>query len=178
MSAWDLSGLGLELDKANKGLGLDRSVRVLSCYGAGREGFSLARYLEASGIENLIVDAGSLEVKRRWRRAKTDRLDLATLMNRLMRWHQGERGVWSVVQVPSVEAEDQRRGHRELEALKKERTRHVDRIKGLLASQGGADEDRRGLPRPPGSAAAVGRLAAASGPARSARARVGAQDPG
>lgn len=134
--AWDLGGLELELQKARERLGLEPSVRVVSCYEAGREGFSLARYLEASGIENLVVDAGSLEVKRRRRRAKTDRLDLATLMNRLIRWQRGEHGVWSVVQVPSVEEEDQRQGHRELETLKKERTRHVNRLKGLLASQG------------------------------------------
>lgn len=136
VSAWDLGGFELELKKAKERLGLESSARVVSCYEAGREGFSLARYLEASGIENLVVDAGSLEVKRRRRRAKTDRLDLATLMNRLIRWHRGEHGVWSVVQVPSVEEEDQRQGHRELEALKKERTRHGNRLKGLLASQG------------------------------------------
>lgn len=136
VSAWDLGGFELELKKAKERLGLESSARIVSCYEAGREGFSLARYLEASGIENLVVDAGSLEVKRRRRRAKTDRLDLATLMNRLIRWHRGERGVWSVVQVPSVEEEDQRQGHRELEALKKERTRHGNRLKGLLASQG------------------------------------------
>jgi transposase len=135
--AWDLGAFESEVSQAKARLGLEGGVRVVSCYEAGREGFSLARYLEASGIENAVVDAGSLEVKRRRRRAKTDRLDLGTLMNRLIRWHRGERGVWSVVRVPSVEEEDQRQLHRELYALKKERTRHVNRIKGLLASQGG-----------------------------------------
>lgn len=134
--AWDLCRFEEEVGKAKERLGLKVSARVVSCYEAGREGFSLARYLEASGIENVVVDAGSLEVKRRKRRAKTDRLDLGMLMNRLIRWHRGETGVWSVVRVPSVEEEDQRQWHRELGALKKERTRHVNRLKGLLAVQG------------------------------------------
>ena len=134
--AWDLGAFDSELKKAKERLGLEESAGVVSCYEAGREGFTLERYLAASGISNAVVDAGSLEVKRRRRRAKTDRLDLGMLMNRLIRWHWGERGVWSVVRVPSVEEEDQRQCHRELAALKKERTRHVNRIKGLLASQG------------------------------------------
>lgn len=134
--AWDLGAFDSELKKAKERLGLEESAVVVSCYEAGREGFTLDRYLAASGISNAVVDAGSLEVKRRRRRAKTDRLDLGMLMNRLIRWHWGERGVWSVVRVPSVEEEDQRQCHRELAALKKERTRHVNRIKGLLASQG------------------------------------------
>jgi transposase len=134
--AWDLGRFESELKTAKRRWGIEQEARVVSCYEAGREGFSLARYLEAVGISNAVVDAGSLEVKRRKRRAKTDRLDLGTLMNRLVRWHRGERGVWSVVRVPSIEEEDQCQCHRELGALKKERTRHVNRIKGLLATQG------------------------------------------
>ena len=136
VAAWDLVAFESELKKAKEHLGLEESAGVVSCYEAGREGFTLERYLAASGVSNAVVDAGSLEVKRRRRRAKTDRLDLATLMNRLIRWHRGDNGVWSVVRVPSVEEEDRRQCHRELWALKKERTRHVNRIKGLLASQG------------------------------------------
>lgn len=134
--AWDLGAFESELDKAKKRVGLEGSTRVASCYEAGREGFTLVRYLESTGIESAVVDAGSLEVSRRGRRAKTDRLDLGTLMNRLIRWHRGENSVWGVVHVPSVEEEDQRQWHRELDALKKERTRHGNRIKGLLAGQG------------------------------------------
>ena len=136
IASWDLLRFESELSKAKERLSLESSARVVSCYEAGREGFSLQRYLAASGIENAVVDAGSVEVSRRKRRAKTDRLDLGTLMNRLIRWHRGESRVWSVVRVPSVEEEDHRQWHRELWALKKERTRHGNRIKGLLASQG------------------------------------------
>ena len=54
----------------------------------------------------------------------------------LMRYHLGEKKVWSVVHVPSAEAEDERQLHREMMALKRERTRHINRVKGLLAGQG------------------------------------------
>lgn len=96
----------------------------------------LHRYLEAQGVGNLVVDSASIEVNRRFRRAKTDRMDVGKLLNMLIRYDQGEQRVWSVVHVPSVEEEDQRHLHRELMALKRERTHHINRIKGLLASQG------------------------------------------
>ena len=112
VSAWDLGAFESELKKAKERLGLEESAGVASCYEAGREGFTLERYLAASGISNAVVDAGSLEVKRRRRRAKTDRLDLGMLMNRLIRRHWGEKSVWSVVRVPSIEEEDQRQCHR------------------------------------------------------------------
>ena len=88
------------------------------------------------GIENLVVDSSSIEVKRRARRAKTDRLDVGKLLTMLLRHCGGERKVWSVVHVPSVEAEDRRQLHRELLTVKRDRTRVTNRIKGLLASQG------------------------------------------
>jgi transposase len=67
---------------------------------------------------------------------QTDRLDVSKLLNMLIRYHGGDETVWSVVQVPSVEAEDKRHLHRQLNTLKVDRTRHICRIKGLLASQG------------------------------------------
>lgn len=96
----------------------------------------LHRYLEANGVNNLVVDSASIEVNRRFRRAKTDRLDVGKLLNMLVRYHQGEEKVWSVIHVPSVLEEDQRQLHRELMALKREQTHHINRIKGLLSSQG------------------------------------------
>ena len=83
-----------------------------------------------------MVDSSSIEVNRRQRRAKTDRMDVGKLLGQLIRYRSGERKVWSVVRVPSVKDEDDRQLHRELTALKKERTRHSNRIKGLLAGQG------------------------------------------
>jgi transposase len=83
-----------------------------------------------------VVDSSSIEVKRRGRRAKTDRLDAGKLVSMLIRWHQGERQVWSVVQVPSVTDEDRRQLHRDLLELKAQRTQHTNRIKGLLAGCG------------------------------------------
>jgi transposase len=115
--------------------GLAPEARVLSCYEAGRDGFWLHRWLIAQGIDNLVVDSASIEVNRRARRAKTDRLDGDKLLGMLMRYAAGERRVWSVVRVPTLEQEDARRAHRELERLGHERTAHINRIRGLLVLQ-------------------------------------------
>lgn len=83
-----------------------------------------------------MIDSASIEVNRRRRRAKSDRLDAVQLVRMLVRYHAGETKVWSVVHAPSDEDEDRRQLHRELAHLKDERTEHVNRIKGLLYSQG------------------------------------------
>jgi transposase len=111
-------------------------VKIVSCYEAGRDGFWLHRYLESLGIANHVVDSSSIEVNRRWRRAKTDRIDGDKLLTMLIRYCGGERDVWRVIHVPQVEDEDARRLHREMERLKKERTAHRNRLRGLLVAQG------------------------------------------
>ena len=134
--ARNLEQLREEIQKAKSRFRLDNDVRIVSCYEAGRDGFWLHRYLLSHGIENVVVDSSSIEVNRRKRRAKTDRIDARKLLNMLMRYHGGERKLWSVVRVPSVEAEDGRQLSRELESLNKERTRHRSRIRGLLILEG------------------------------------------
>lgn len=118
--------------KARTHFGLDEATAVVSCYEAGRDGFWLHRWLLECGIENLVVDSGSIEVNRRQRRAKTDRLDALKLLSMLMRYVGGERRVWTVLHVPTVEQEDARRPHRERERLERERLAHSNRIRGLL----------------------------------------------
>jgi transposase len=125
-----------EVAQAKRRFGLPETAPVVSCYEAGREGFWLHRFLQAQGITNYVVDSSSIEVNRRRRRAKSDGLDVRKLVSMLMRYAQGERDVWRVVHVPSVEAEDQRHQHRDLETLKQERASTTTRIKGLLSSQG------------------------------------------
>jgi len=125
-----------EIDTARKRFGLSNEVRIVSCYEAGRDGFWLHRYLVSRGIENLVVDSASIEVNRRRRRVKTDRLDARKLLVMLMRYYGGEQKVWSVVRVPHNEEEDRRNLGRELRVLKRERTMHINRIKGLLIQQG------------------------------------------
>lgn len=146
LPARDLKGLADEIHLAKLRFGLAENTPVLSCYEAGRDGFYLHRYLSQEGITNLIVDSASIEVNRRKRRAKTDRLDVGKLLTMLMRYAQGEKKVWSIVQVPSPEEEDQRQLHRELIAVTRERTRHINRIKGLLASQGVALKIQKNIP--------------------------------
>ena len=136
IAARDLDGLQREIHLAKKRFGLPETAPVLSCYEAGRDGFWLHRYLVEQGVQNLVVDSSSIEVNRRQRRAKTDRMDVGKLLGQLIRYRSGERKVWSVVRVPSAKDEDDRQLHRELSTLKKERTRQINRIKGLLASQG------------------------------------------
>src|SRR2546421_4095867 len=125
-----------EIAHAKRRLGLPDTAPVVSCYEAGREGFWLHRFLQGHGITNHVVDSSSIEVNRRRRRAKSDGLDVRKLLSMLMRYEQGERHVWQVVKVPSVEAEDHRHLHRDLEALKQERASTTTRIQGLLSSQG------------------------------------------
>ena len=132
----DLVALRDEIQRAKKRFDLPASVMVVSCYEAGRDGFWLHRYLTQEGIENLVVDSSSIEVNRRQRRAKTDRMDVEKLLSQLIRYRSGDRKVWSVVHVPSVDDEDRRHLNRELSAAKKDRTRHSNRIKGLLVGQG------------------------------------------
>jgi transposase len=134
--AGDLDALEREIGQAKERFGLPEDVPVLSCYEAGRDGFWLHRFLESIDVWNLVVDSSSIEVNRRRRRAKTDSLDVGKLLTMLMRYHRGEKKVWHVVNVPTVEQEDHRQLHREMMALKKERTRHINRIKALLAGQG------------------------------------------
>ena len=132
----DLDALQREIAAAKKRFGLPAISQVLSCYEAGREGFWLHRYLTAQGVDNLVADAASIEVKQRRRRLKTDQVDLDKLLRMLVHHHAGEKNVWSVVHVPSPEAEERRHLHRERWTLSDERTSHINRIKGLLASQG------------------------------------------
>ena len=129
-------GLLLEIKAAKKRFGLPEDAPVLSCYEAGRDGFWLHRFLLAHGVQNQVVDSSSIEVNRRQRRAKSDRLDAVKLVEMLIRWHNGEHKVWSVVHAPSVEQEDQRQLHREMIKLKAERTAQANSIKGLLAGLG------------------------------------------
>jgi transposase len=132
----DLEACRQEIQKAKRRFGMGESAAVRSCYEAGREGFWLHRALEGMGIENMVVDASSIEVNRRQRRAKTDRMDAEKLVGQLVRYWRGEHNVWSVVRVPSPEAEDSRQLHRGLEVLKEERKQHRVRIQSLLFTQG------------------------------------------
>jgi transposase len=130
---------------------------------AGRDGFWLHRYLVGHGICNHVVDSSSIEVNRRARRAKTDRLDLGGLLNLLARFVAGDRRVWRVVPVPTVADEDARHVSRAIETFTRDRTRVINRLKALLATQGIALQINRqfvdaletvrlwdGTPLPPG----------------------------
>src|ERR1700693_1619277 len=132
VSAGDTAALLECIAKAKARCGLAPEARVRSCYEAGRDGFWLHRWLVEQGIDNIVVDSSSIEVNRRARRAKSDRLDAGKLLTMLMRYHAGERRLWSVARVPTAQEEDARRVHRELARLEHERTAHGNRIGSLL----------------------------------------------
>lgn len=91
--AANLEDMQHEIELAKKRFGLPETARVLSCYEAGRHGFWLHRYLVDVGVENVVVDSSSIQVDRRFRRAKTDRMVVAKLLEQLIRYEQGERKV-------------------------------------------------------------------------------------
>jgi transposase len=110
--------------------------RIALAFEAGRDGFWLARWLRARGIEVHVIHSTSVAVSREHRRAKTDRLDTAMLMRVFLGWLRGERGHCGMVAIPTLEEEDARRPSRERETLVGERTRTVNRMKSVLARLG------------------------------------------
>jgi transposase len=130
-----LDRLRLLREKARSRLG--DQLRIVVIHEAGLDGFWIARVLcKEEGIESHIVDPASISVPRRFRRAKTDKIDGETLVRSLLAYKRGEPRVCTMVRVPTVEQEDRRRICRERQVLTAERVRHVNRIKGLLFAQG------------------------------------------
>jgi transposase len=134
--AGDTARVAREIAAAKAAFALPVESPVHSCYEAGRDGFWLHRWLDEQGVHNRVVDSASIEVPRRWRRAKTDKIDVVGLLKLLTRELRGEAHVWRVVRVPSVATEDARHLERELEATQQDRTRVRNRIQGLLVAQG------------------------------------------
>ncbi len=125
-----------EIATAKRRFGLAADAPVTSCYEAGPDGFWVHRYLTALGVRNVVVDSASIEVNRRSRRPKTDRLDVDRLLAQLVRYVGGERTALRVIRVPSEVDEQRRQLHRELRARITDRRRVMNRIGGLLATQG------------------------------------------
>jgi transposase len=116
-----------------------QSYPIITLQEAGLDGFWLHRVLQQNDIESHVVDPASIAMPRRRRRAKTDRLDGETLLRALLAYKRGEPRVCAMVVAPSPEEEDRRRLCRERATLIAERITHVNRIKGLLFSQGISD---------------------------------------
>jgi transposase len=131
MAGGNLSELLARLRAAAKG-----GRRILICYEAGYDGFWIARSLARENIECRVLEPAGIQVNRRARRVKTDRIDVVALFRALIAIDRGERHVCAVVGVPSIEEEDARRSHRERQRLIRERTGHIDGTKGLLFAQG------------------------------------------
>lgn len=113
-----------------------QKLRIICIQEAGLDGFWIHRVLGREGIESYVVDPASIATSRRRRRAKTDRIDGEALIRALLAYSRGEPRVCAMLRVPTPEEEDRRRLVRERKALTNERIRHVNRIEGLLFSQG------------------------------------------
>src|SRR5215470_2859771 len=131
LPAGDVARLQQEIARAKPRFGLLADAHIMSCYEAGRDGFWLHRSLVAQGITNHGIDSASLEVNRRQRRAKTDRLEVRKLLTLRLRHRAGERKVWRVVRVPRVAEEDRRQLHRARQTAQQDRPRVINRLKGL-----------------------------------------------
>ena len=162
--------LGRWRDEATRAGG--KITRVCVAFEAGRDGFWLARWLRARGIEAYVIHPSSVAVSREHRRAKTDRLDTELLKRAFLGWLRGERGHCTMAAIPTVEEEDAKRPNREHESLVGERTRIVNRMKSTLARLGvrGFKSTLRkacerldtlrtpeGMPLPPNTLAELGR---------------------
>ncbi len=129
--------LKLLLRWRDEGARAGRTIRrIVLAFEAGRDGFWLARWLRERGIESHVIHSTSVAVSREHKRAKTDRLDLATLLRVFLGWLRGERKHCSMVAIPTLEQEDAKRPSRERERLTGEKTRIVNRMKGALARLG------------------------------------------
>ena len=136
IDAGNMKALESEIALAKEKLHLSENAQVISCYEAGRDGFWIHRYLGQRGYQNNVVDSSSIEVSRKKRKRKTDRLDAQSLLRLLIRYKEGEKEVWIVCHVPSEAEEDKRRINRERERLLKEKSAHSNRIKSLLILHG------------------------------------------
>ena len=143
VASGDLGAVERVLREGRQRFRLPATAGVVSCYEAGRDGFWIHRALAGLRVANRVVDSASIEVNRRARRAKTDRLDALRLVRMLVRVCAGERRVWSEVRVPTVVEEAARQVSRERTALTQDQTRLVNQIRGWLATWGTTLPSRR-----------------------------------
>lgn len=123
---------------------LPATAELRTCYEAGRDGFWVHRALEAKGVVNIVLDPSSIEMPRRNRRAKTDRIDAEKLLALLLRLSRGEKAA-KAVRVPTIEEEDERHLHRERQRVQTTHTATTNQIRGLLTLHGLAHVDGRKL---------------------------------
>jgi transposase len=143
VAAGDLRGVERVIQQARMRFRVAANAPVVSCYEAGRDGFWIHRALTQLGIANRVVDSASIEVNRRARRAKTDRLDALKLVRMLVRVWGGERDVWREVRVPSEADEAARHVSRERTALVEEQTRVMNQMRSWLTTWGCGLPSRR-----------------------------------
>jgi transposase len=136
IAAWDQKAFATEVQLARQKMGHDEATPVMCCYEAGRDGFSIHRFVTSKGIGNTVIDPSSVEVDQRQKRRKTDRTDVRKLLRLQERRHYHVLPAYREVTVPGEADEAAMRPHRERKRLVKERTAHCSRIRSLLALHG------------------------------------------
>ena len=151
LSPHDVDGLLAKLGQARQRAPAPGATRVVLVYEAGYEGFWLARRLEGEDLEVVVVDPASLEVVRRSKKGRTDRIDARRMVRALRAWDGGDRDAMSPVRIPTVAEEDAKRRLRRRERLLKERLRLANAVSGLLRLHGVSAGVRGagGVPRGP-----------------------------
>lgn len=134
--AGDLRAFDREIALAKSKFGLEENARIQTCYEAGRDGHWIHRVLLSLEIHNFVIESSCVEVDRRQKQRKTDRLDATKMVHALVRYCRGERTSLRVNHVPDAEDEDIRNLQRELKTIREDRTRINNRIKSLLVAQG------------------------------------------
>jgi transposase len=132
----DLREVERAIAQGRRRFGVPAQAPVVSCYEAGRDGFWIHRALTTMGVANRVVDSASIEVNRRARRAKSDRIDALKLVRMLVRGCQGEKDVWREVRVPTVADEAGRQVSRERTDLTDEQTRLINQMRSWLTIWG------------------------------------------
>jgi transposase len=174
VASGDLGAVERVLRAGRLRLGLPAEAPVMSCYEAGRDGFWIHRALTQLGVRNRVVDSASIEVNRRARRAKTDRLDALKLVRMLVRVCSGEKKVWSEVRVPTVAEEAARQVSRERTSLTQDRTRVINQTNARVAGDLGRDAAPATAWKLVGERAGLGRCGAPRRRASAVRAGGGA----
>lgn len=136
IDAWDQTAFAEEVRQARQKLGYGKDTTTMCCYEAGRDGFSIHRFLTSVGIANTVIDPSSIEIDQRQKRRKTDRIDVRKMLRLQERRHYHGSYAYRTVVVPSEADEAAMRPHRERKWMLKERTAHCARIRSLLALHG------------------------------------------
>jgi transposase len=111
-----------------------QSQKVYSCYEAGPTGFSLHRQLTALGVENIVIAPTCLDEQ--GKRVNNDQSDTLQMAGRLDRYVAGNKRIFTVVRIPTLEEEQRRAWPRQRKQLQGQRLSLASQGRSLVLTQG------------------------------------------